>query len=186
AKVIAAEPIGQSDETVTIIGDASLTVEGSILGTIHYMSPEQAQGQSVDARSDIFSFGSLLYEMVTGRRAFDGNSTIEILAAVLRDQSKPISEIAPGVPASLEQIIFRCHRKDPYERWQSMAEVHTELVALRRQANSGNPRLPLKAIAGGTVAIAIAAAGVGGWWRMSHPGQAPPAPISTAHPSTHG
>jgi serine/threonine protein kinase len=187
AKLIAAGPIGQTDQTVTITGDAvTFTVEGSILGTVHYMSPEQAEGrQSVDARSDIFSFGSLLYEMISGRRAFDGQSSIGTLTAVLRDESKPISQIVPGVPPALEQIIRRCHRKDPGERWQSMSEVHTALIELKRQADSGATRIPMKALAAGAVAIAIAGAGAGGWWRMSHRTEAPPA-ISTAHPSPHG
>ena len=186
AKIIAPGPIGQADETVTITGDAILTVEGSILGTVHYMSPEQAQGQSVDARSDIFSFGSLLYEMVSGRRAFDGQSTIGTLTAVLRDESKPISQVSPGVPAALEQLIFRCHRKDPAERWQSMREVHAELINLKRQADSGATRISMKALAAGAVALAIIGAGAGGWWRMSHRGEAPQAAISTVHPSSHG
>src|SRR5258708_23582862 len=93
AKVIAAGPIGQTDETVTITRNATLTVEGSILGTVHYMSPEQAQGQSVDARSDIFSFGSLLYEMISGRRAFDGRSSIGTLTAAPSDGSKLRAEV---------------------------------------------------------------------------------------------
>src|SRR5258708_3228062 len=160
AKVIAAGPIGQTDDTVTITGDATLTVEGSILGTVHYMSPEQAQGrQSLDARSDIFSFGSLLYEMISGRRAFDGQSSIGTLTAVLRDESRPISQIVPGVPPALEQIIRRCHRKDPAERWQSMNEVHAELINLKRQADSGATRIPRKSLAAGAAVIAIAGAG---------------------------
>ncbi len=77
---------------------APLTREGSIMGTVHYMSPEQAEGLKLDYRSDIFSFGAVLYEMVTGHRAFDGDSGISTLSAVLRDEVKPIHEIAPDVP----------------------------------------------------------------------------------------
>ena len=85
------------------------------------MSPEQATGGKVDARSDVFSFGAVLYEMVTGRRAFAGNSTAETLAAVVREQPKPPSEVAAEVPRELEKLILRCLQKDPDRRFQHMA-----------------------------------------------------------------
>jgi len=116
---------------------APLTREGSIMGTVNYMSPEQAEGLKVDGRSDIFSFGAVLYEMVTGHRAFDGDSGISTLSAVLRDEVKPIHEIAPDVPAELADVVTLCLRKSPAARWQSMTEVEAELSTLKRRSESG-------------------------------------------------
>jgi serine/threonine-protein kinase len=176
AKVTSGGPVSHTDATVSIAGDATLTVEGSIIGTLSYMSPEQAQGRKVDVRSDIFSFGAVLYEMVTGVRAFDGESGISTLTAVLRDETKPIAEIAPDVPESLVAIIQRCLRKDPADRWQTMSEVQSALTALKRQSDSGvlyrsHIILPAPAKSGssrtlkGTAAAAVLiAAGAGGWW----------------------
>ena len=101
------------DRTRTIANVAPMTVEGSILGTVSYMSPEQAQGKKVDTRSDIFSFGAVLYEMATGVRAFEGESSLSTLSAILRDEVKPMSEVAPDVPPQLETVIQRCLRKLP-------------------------------------------------------------------------
>lgn len=113
--------------------EASLTREGSIIGTVSYMSPEQAEGKHVDARSDIFSFGDVLYEMVTGRRAFEGRSGISTLSSILRDDVKPIAEAAPDVPQPLEEIILKCLPKDPAARWQSMKEIESALTILLRR-----------------------------------------------------
>src|SRR5580658_10999308 len=100
---------GGNDATLT---QAPLTMEGAIMGTVNYMSPEQAEGLKVDARADIFSFGAVLYEMVTGQRAFDGDSGISTLSAVLRDNVKPIRAIAPDVPSQLDDVITGCLRKN--------------------------------------------------------------------------
>ncbi len=130
-----------------------LTQEGAILGTVSYMSPEQAEGKPVDARSDIFSFGSVLYEMVSGRRAFDGGSSISTLSSVLRDDVKPFADVAPDTPPLLEAIISRCLPKDPNARWQSMKEVERALSSLKRTLDSNafddsTVRTPLVAPAG--------------------------------------
>lgn len=125
-----------SAEPVTLTA-APLTVEGSIMGTVNYMSPEQAEGLKVDARSDIFAFGAVLYEMVTGQRAFDGDSGISTLSAVLRDEVKPIREIAPDVPAELDGLIAQCLRKNPDDRIASMALVATALTSLRARVDAG-------------------------------------------------
>jgi serine/threonine protein kinase len=119
------------------VTQAPLTTEGSILGTVNYMSPEQAEGKQVDARSDIFSFGAVLYEMATGHRAFHGDSDISTLTAVLRDEVKPLAEVAPEVPAELDQVIRLCLVKQPDARWQSMREVEMTLNALKRRADAG-------------------------------------------------
>lgn len=123
----------------TLHGDgASLTEEGMILGTVAYMSPEQADGKRVDARSDIFSFGSVLYEMVTGRRAFAGGSKLSSLSAVLHTEPQPASQAVPDIPPELERIIARCLKKDPARRWQSMADVKVALDELRDEIDSSS------------------------------------------------
>jgi serine/threonine-protein kinase len=131
---------GEPDEQPTV--EAALTREGSIIGTVSYMSPEQAEGRRVDARSDIFSFGSVLYEMVTGKRAFEGRSGVSTLSAILRDEVTPIYEHTADVPPLLEQIILRCLMKDPAARWQSMKELGTALVTLQRQLDPGGQYAP--------------------------------------------
>ncbi|MGA2878190.1 MAG: protein kinase [Bryobacteraceae bacterium] len=141
----------QTNDPVTLTA-APLTVEGSIMGTVSYMSPEQAEGLKVDARSDIFSFGAVLYEMVTGQRAFDGDSGISILSAVLRDEVKPIREIAPETPAELDDLIARCLRKSPGDRWQSMTDVAAALTSLRARLESGVALRPAVSIKGPQVA----------------------------------
>jgi serine/threonine-protein kinase len=125
-----------TEETQTI-GAAPMTVEGSILGTVAYMSPEQAQGKRVDARSDIFSFGVVMYEMLTGTKAFAADSAISTLTAILRDEVKPIAELVPGVPPEVVEIIGLALRKDPKDRWQSMQVMHTVLAAQKQKYDSG-------------------------------------------------
>ena len=101
-----------------------ITTAGTILGTLHYMSPEQLQGGVADARSDIFAFGLVLYEMLTGRRAFDGASAASIIAAILERPAPSVLQVAP---ASLDRLIARCLAKDPEERWQSARDAQAAL-----------------------------------------------------------
>ena len=118
-----------------------MTMQGSIMGTLCYMSPEQAQGKRVDARTDIFSFGAVLYEMATGQRAFTGDSGITMLTSVLRDEPRLIHEITPNTPPELEHVIHRCLRKDLEERFQTMQEVYQTLEMVRQVSNpSGSIR----------------------------------------------
>jgi serine/threonine protein kinase len=107
-----------------------------VLGTVSYMSPEQAEGKGVDARSDIFSFGSLLYEMVTGQCAFQGDSTASTLAAILTKDPKPAREVSSSVPQELERIINRCLRKDPARRFQHMDDLKVALQELKEESDS--------------------------------------------------
>ena len=145
---------GMSDDQNTLTA-APLTREGAIMGTVNYMSPEQAEGLKVDGRSDIFSFGAVLYEMVTGHRAFDGDSGISTLSAVLRDEVKPIPEIAPDVPAELTDIVNRCLRKNPAARWQTMTEVEAELGGLKRLTDSGIFHAPHVSSIAPAVSVAV-------------------------------
>src|SRR5262249_14795769 len=115
----------------------SQTGEGMIIGTLSYMSPEQAEGKKVDARSDIFSFGSLLYEIATGQQAFQGDSKMSTLAAILNKDPRPVKELSEGIPYDLEKIVNRCLRKDPNRRLQTMADLKVTLEELKNESDSG-------------------------------------------------
>jgi serine/threonine protein kinase len=122
--------------------DAMLQTEaGMIIGTVAYMSPEQADGHKVDERSDIFSFGAVLYEMVTGRRAFSGDSKLSTLASVLHKDPAPLSQGGEEVPREVERIIGRCLRKDPQRRWQSMADLKVALEDVLEEWDSSKTAL---------------------------------------------
>ena len=136
-------PFSGAGEGTTIEARA-VTQPGTVAGTLGYMAPEQASGGTVDARSDIFSFGTLLYEMVTGRHAFGGASGIERLAAVLRDTPKPPSELAADIPKELERIILRCLRKEAERRFQSMLDVKVELQEVKEESDSQRPPVPVR------------------------------------------
>jgi formylglycine-generating enzyme required for sulfatase activity/dienelactone hydrolase len=107
------------------------TTPGMIVGTTAYMSPEQAEGKAIDARSDVFSFGSVLYEMLTGARAFQGQSTAALLSAITRDDPKPLSEVKRDVPPEVRRIVSHCLTKDPLSRYASGAELAQELKNCR-------------------------------------------------------
>ncbi len=119
-----------------------LTREGNIVGTASYMSPEQAEGRPVDHRSDIFSFGVLLYEMATGERPFTGDTTVSILSAILKDTPRPVTEINPGVPRELSRVVRRCLSKDREYRYQSAKDLRNELQDLKRESESGELSSP--------------------------------------------
>jgi serine/threonine protein kinase/Tol biopolymer transport system component len=123
------------------------TDEGIILGTAPYMSPEQAEGKRVDARSDIFSFGSVLYQMITGLRAFPGDSMVLILSAVLRDEPKPPHELVKGLPRDLGRIVTRCLRKDPNQRYQHAGDLKIDLQQILEEpaadTHTAKPSSPL-------------------------------------------
>jgi serine/threonine-protein kinase len=161
-----------SAKTASISGP--LTVKGTVVGTVNYMSPEQAEGKLVDGRSDIFSFGILLYEMVTGHRAFPGESAIATMTAILRDEVRPIREFAPAAPARLHEIVEKCLRKNRDERWQTMEELLAALESLKIQYDTGSaptvlvPVAPEKSrwmplVAAAAICGALAVTG-GIWW----------------------
>lgn len=171
----------ESDEaaTRTLQGVASpMTEEGTVLGTVAYMSPEQAEGRKLDARSDIFSFGSTLFEMVTGCKAFQGDSRLSTLSAILRDDPKPPAG-SNAIPLDLQKIISRCLRKDPARRFQTMADLKVALEEVKEESDSGlsseavpTPRdrsRPLLIYATGALALALGVTGGLWWWNSRSP-----------------
>jgi Tol biopolymer transport system component/predicted Ser/Thr protein kinase len=146
----------------TLETGTALTAEGHIVGTVAYVSPEQAEGRPVDARSDVFSFGALLYELVTGQRAFHGNSAVGTLASVLHQDPPPIRSIDSSLPEELERIVARCLRKDPERRFQTMADLKVALdelrdeVAVKRSSRQGS-RHRAGTIAAGIAAVIVVA-----------------------------
>jgi serine/threonine protein kinase len=127
----------EADTATMIAREDVQTEEGVIVGTVAYMSPEQAEGKKVDARSDIFSLGSVLYEMVTGRRPFEGANKISTLSAILHEEPPPLAEVASDLPAELGKIIWRCLRKNPERRAQHAGDIKLALEELTEDSASG-------------------------------------------------
>jgi Tol biopolymer transport system component len=125
AKVIA--PASQQSSLTALPTQHALTQEGTILGTFQYMAPEQLEGKEADARTDIFAFGCVLYEMATGKRAFSGATQASLISAILRDDPQPISQVQPTSPPALDHVIKKSLAKDPEDRWQNAADLGGEL-----------------------------------------------------------
>src|SRR5262245_33314685 len=116
---------------------AVLTQEGTILGTTQYMSPEQLEGKTADARTDIFALGATLYEMATGKKAFTGSTQASLISAILRDDPPPISQVQPLSPPALDRVVRTCLAKDPEDRWQSAADIKRELQWIAEGSAAG-------------------------------------------------
>ncbi|MGH9869043.1 MAG: protein kinase domain-containing protein [Candidatus Polarisedimenticolia bacterium] len=114
-----------------------LTAEGTIVGTFQYMAPEQLEGSEADARSDIYAFGLILYEMATGRRAFEGKTQASLIAAILKDEPRSMSEVQAPTPSTLERLVRTCLRKDPDERRQTMHDVVLDLRWIAEDGAAG-------------------------------------------------
>ena len=120
-----------------------LTQEGTILGTFQYMAPEQLEGAEADARTDIFSFGALLYEMATGHRAFEGKTRTSLIAAIVTSQPPPISSVAPMSPPALDHVVRKCLEKDPDDRWQSAHDISAELSWISEAGSQAGVAAPI-------------------------------------------
>jgi serine/threonine protein kinase len=156
-----------------------VTQAGTVIGTFQYMSPEQVQGAELDPRSDIFSLGAVLYEMLTGRRAFDGKSQLSVASAILEKDPPPIITLKPLTPANLDHTVRRCLAKDPDDRWQSARDVSNELkwnaatTSSPGDALSLSPAKPRSQILPWLIsaALAVALLAVALWWHNSIPPQ---------------
>ena len=157
-------------------GSKPLTAEGTIVGTLPYMAPEQIEGKETDARTDIFAFGAILYELTTGKRAFEGETKASLIAAIVSSEPKPLIELQPLTPPALQHVVKKCLSKDPDDRWQSATDMAEELrwigeagsqagvaapVTLRRKVRD---RLTL--VIAALLAIALAAIAPL-YWRMA-------------------
>jgi Tol biopolymer transport system component len=167
-------PISSSMPTMNLASLTSvaspLTQKGSIVGTFQYLAPEVLQGAEADARSDIFSFGCVLYEMVTGRRAFEGKSQLSVLSAILEQEPQPISVTQPLTPPMLERVIKECLVKDPAERFQSAHDVVMDLRWIADSSGAEGTTQSAKVKTSLLVLLAVAAlalialAGLAGYW----------------------
>ncbi|HEY6929440.1 MAG TPA: protein kinase, partial [Thermoanaerobaculia bacterium] len=134
-----------SSEGPTVTAGAPKTEPGTVMGTVGYMSPEQAAGQALDFRTDQFSFGSILYEMATGNRAFQRKTGVETLAAILRDEPVPVAESNPAAPAPLRWIIERCLAKEPDDRFASTRDLARDLKSVRDHLSETSAGVPVAA-----------------------------------------
>src|SRR4030095_12960505 len=171
------------------------TVEGKILGTVPYMSPEQVSGKAVDPRSDIFSLGIILYEMAVGTRPFSGESSAELASSILRDQPISVSDLRADLPGHLGWVIRRCLEKDPRRRYQSALDISNELSDLKNGLSSESPayRSPVSSPGGSSAAYGgtLSAKGsvpspAGGVPSFASTGGAPSAPWSGAGTASSG
>jgi eukaryotic-like serine/threonine-protein kinase len=165
-KVPSGEDIAGTAATLT---RQPLTAEGTIVGTMPYMAPEQLEGKETDARTDVFAFGAILYEMATGKRAFEGKSQASLIAAILAAEPKPMRSLQPLAPPALERVVQTCLAKDPEERWQNahdimrqlewIAEPKTQPEDTAQQRRLGRERLSWACLVGLlSIALAILAA----------------------------
>ncbi|MFZ3329520.1 MAG: protein kinase [Candidatus Acidiferrales bacterium] len=167
-----------ADELTEMTAEKRLTAAGTIMGTFQYMAPEQLEGREADARTDIFAFGEVLYEMATGGPAFSGKTRASLIAAILSVDPKPIRELAPSSPPSLDRIVKRCLAKEPDDRWQSACDLGAELKWIAESGgHTGTPSLTparrtretLSWLISCALLVALIVTVI--WWRSSKPSE---------------
>jgi TolB-like protein len=168
---------------VAAAASSELTTPGTIIGTVQYMAPEQLEGLETDARTDVFSFGCVLYEMLAGKRAFEGRTGVSLLTAIMALEPTPLRDLVPKVPESVEALVARCLAKKPGDRWQSTAELVDELKRIAATTTAPivswvRPLARHRRLAIGGILAALSLAAVGIW--MAIPKPSPPAPVRTA------
>jgi serine/threonine protein kinase len=188
AKLIQSQFAGDSDET-TITYE---TEPGKVMGTVGYMSPEQIRGTAVDHRADIFAFGAILYEMLTGKRAFQRRTPAESMAAILNDEPPALSQSAQDITPGLQRVIHRCLEKSPEQRFQSAADLAFALGALSEPGFSSSaaieaagPRRKRGVLAGSLVGLSVVAVAVGTYFIVSSRSSSAPVSIAEYKQLTH-
>jgi Tol biopolymer transport system component/predicted Ser/Thr protein kinase len=152
--------VSSAADTLGPTAAAPITAQGTILGTFQYMSPEQLEGKETDARSDIFSFGAMLYEMITGRKGFEGSSHASLIVAVMSVNPPPVSTIQPLASPALDRLVRKCLAKSPDERWQSAGDLVSELEWITESGSNAGIPAPLAAKRRNRECLAWLAAGL--------------------------
>lgn len=165
---------GAAEPNQVLTEAAFRTAEGSVAGTLPYMSPEQVEGHEADARSDLFAFGVVLYELIAGRRPFAGKTQTGLMASILKEEPPPLGDLKPSTPPGVVAVVKTCLEKDPEKRWQSAREVRHALKWTAAESVPPTPARSVRAWQGVAVLTTLVALGVGGW--MSWP--AAPSPVS--------
>jgi len=160
------------------------TAEGTILGSLHYMAPEQLEGAETDPRTDIFAFGAVLHEMLTGQKAFAGKSSVSVMSAILKDTPLPVSQLQPVSPPELDRLLARCLAKNPDDRWQSAGDLCYELKSLYgsgipsseqkpvSKTSASGGRRKISTLAAVLTALVFAIASAFGAWMLKPGGRA--------------
>jgi Tol biopolymer transport system component/predicted Ser/Thr protein kinase len=157
--------------------EGPLTAKGTILGTLQYMAPEQLEGKEVDARADIFAFGTVVYEMATGKRAFEGKSQASLIAAILEREPPPMSSLRPMTPPALERTVKRCLAKEPDDRWQTARDLEVQLQWIAEGGSqagelgrvpAGRRRSELASWLFAAAFFLVAVAGGAAWWQANN------------------
>jgi len=142
---------------------ASRTATGSIVGTLPYMSPEQIEGRDADARSDVFAFGVVMYELIAGNRPFAGETQPSLIASILKEEPPSLSDLQPALPPALAAVVRTCLEKDPEKRWQSAREVRHALAWVAAQGSTPPPARSVRVWQGLAALLALIAVGLGAW-----------------------
>ena len=168
---LARQPAGAGAAALSMLATqpGTGTAEGTIVGTLQYMAPEQIQGREADARTDIFALGALIYEMVAGRKTFEGRTQASLIAKILETDPPPLSTLAAVSPPELDHVVQRCLAKEPDDRWQSARDVLMELTWVQQGGGKTGAVAPLTRRQRKWIPWAVAALALIGCWRQLDP-----------------